>query len=357
MLLCARDQYGRFLADDGKLRFRRGLVGDQAVDLLPVGKLDDRFLPEFAAVAEHDAFFRALDHSRLDLRLAVDRGAGAGMAQHAVRADQRNIRAQRPQRSERPHADAGQARRADLSAEGVDRIVAVCEQRRDLGRVRHDRQPVPQGEQARRAKVPVAVHLDHTYSFELLMQALRAGFGSVMYDGSREKTSEENIRKSAEIVRIAHGMGVGVECELGSVGGLTDSNGKVDQMVYTEPEEAKSFVDQTGTDFLAVSIGTCHGVYKATPKLDIPRLREIRKTVSVPLVLHGGSGLSDGDFRNTVAGGISKINVFTDVILAAKRAIAEHPDAGYTDLNLLAEDAMVEATVRKLELFGGCGKG
>ncbi len=89
----------------------------------------------------------------------------------------------------------------------------------------------------------------------------------------------------------------------------------------------------------------------------IPRLREIRKTVSVPLVLHGGSGLSDDDFRNTVAGGISKINVFTDVILAAKRAIAEHPDAGYTDLNLLAEDAMVEATVRKLELFGGCGKG
>lgn len=212
-------------------------------------------------------------------------------------------------------------------------------------------------EQARRAKVPVAVHLDHTYNFELLMQALRAGFGSVMYDGSREKTSEENIRKSAEIVRIAHGMGVGVECELGSVGGLTDSNGKVDQMVYTEPEEAKSFVDQTGTDFLAVSIGTCHGVYKATPKLDIPRLHEIRKTVSVPLVLHGGSGLSDDDFRNTVAGGISKINVFTDVILAAKRAIAEHPDAGYTDLNLLAEDAMVEAAVRKLELFGGCGKG
>ena len=153
------------------------------------------------------------------------------------------------------------------------------------------------------------------------MQALRAGFGSVMYDGSREKTSEENIRKSAEIVRIAHGMGVGVECELGSVGGLTDSNGKVDQMVYTEPEEAQCFVDQTGTDFLAVSIGTCHGVYQATPKLDIPRLREIRKTVSVPLVLHGGSGLSDDDFRNTVAGGISKINVFTDVILAAKRAI------------------------------------
>ncbi|MFR5760511.1 MAG: class II fructose-bisphosphate aldolase [Oscillospiraceae bacterium] len=172
------------------------------------------------------------------------------------------------------------------------------------------------------AKSPSPSIWIHTYSFELLMQALRAGFGSVMYDGSREKTSEENIRKSAEIVRIAHGMGVGVECELGSVGGLTDSNGKVDQMVYTEPEEAKSFVDQTGTDFLAVSIGTCHGVYKATPKLDIPRLREIRKTVPVPLVLHGGSGLSDDDFRNTVAGGISKINVFTDVILAAKRAIA-----------------------------------
>lgn len=211
-------------------------------------------------------------------------------------------------------------------------------------------------EQARRAKVPVAIHLDHTYHFETLMQALRAGFGSIMYDGSRLGDHRQNIKNSAEIVRIAHAMGVGVECELGSVGGLEDENGKADAVIYTEPKDAKDFIDQTGADFLAVSIGTQHGVYKATPKLDIPRLKDIRKTVDVPLVLHGGSGLSDDDFRNTIAGGISKINVYTDVILAAKKAIADNPDAIYTDLNQLAENAMREATIVKLKLFGGEGK-
>ena len=97
-------------------------------------------------------------------------------------------------------------------------------------------------------------------------------------------------------------------------------------------------------------------MYKATPKLDIPRLKEIRKTVDVPLVLHGGSGLSDDDFRNSIAGGISKINVYTDVILAAKKAVADNPDAAYTDLCQLAEGAMREATIAKLKLFGGEGR-
>ena len=211
-------------------------------------------------------------------------------------------------------------------------------------------------ERARQAKVPVAVHLDHTYYFETLMQALRAGFGSVMYDGSRLPDHRDNVRASAEIAKIAHGMGVGVECELGSVGGLSDESGKEDAVIYTEPKDAREFIEQTGADFLAVSIGTQHGVYKATPKLDIPRLEAIRRAVGVPLVLHGGSGLSDDDFHNTIAGGISKINVYTDVILAAKKAIADHPEAGYTDLNRYAEDAMREATLKKLTLFGSAGK-
>ena len=210
-------------------------------------------------------------------------------------------------------------------------------------------------EQARRAKVPVAVHLDHTYHFETLMQALRAGFGSIMYDGSRLEDHRENVKNSAEIVRIAHAMGVCVECELGSVGGLEDENGKEDAVIYTEPRDAKEFVEQTDADFLAVSIGTQHGVYKATPRLDIPRLKEIRDTVDVPLVLHGGSGLSDDDFRNSIAGGISKINVYTDIVLAAKQAITGNPDAAYVDLGLLAEKAMREATVAKLKLFGCAG--
>ena len=211
-------------------------------------------------------------------------------------------------------------------------------------------------EQAKRAKVPVAIHLDHTYHFDTLMKALRCGFGSIMYDGSRLGDHRENIKNSAEIVKIAHAMGVGVECELGSVGGLEDENGKEDAMIYTEPADAKDFIDQTGADFLAVSIGTQHGVYKATPKLDIPRLKQIRATVDTPLVLHGGSGLSDDDFRNSIAGGISKINVYTDIILAAKKAVADNPDAIYTDINQLAEKAMREATIVKLKLFGGEGR-
>lgn len=208
---------------------------------------------------------------------------------------------------------------------------------------------------ARRARVPVAVHLDHTYHFNTLMQALRAGFGSIMYDGSRE-SHEDNLQHSAAIARIAHGMGVGLECELGSVSGLSDEAGHEDKMVYTEPSEAAAFLERTGADFLAVSIGTVHGVYKAEPHLDIPRLKQIRAAVDAPLVLHGGSGLSDADFQNTIAGGIAKINVFTDVILAAKRALTEHPEASYNDGICLAREAMKEATLEKLRVFGSAGK-
>ena len=125
-------------------------------------------------------------------------------------------------------------------------------------------------------------------------------------------------------------------------------------------EEAKESLvkmkERTGADFLAVSIGTQHGVYKAEPHLDIPRLQEIRAAVDAPLVLHGGSGLSDEDFRNTISGGIAKINVYTDIILAGKRALAEHPDASYTDGLCLAREAMKEATVKKLRVFGSAGK-
>lgn len=211
-------------------------------------------------------------------------------------------------------------------------------------------------EQARRAKVPVAVHLDHGYSFDIIMQALQAGCGSVMYDGTREENHGDNVKNSAELAKICHAMGVGLECELGSVGGLSDETGHEDETAYTDPAEAKAFVEQTGADFLAVSIGTQHGVYKAEPKLDLNRLAEIRAAVDIPLVLHGGSGLSDDDFRNTVAGGIRKVNVFTDVILTAKAAIHADNDESYGDALLRAEAAMKEAVIAKLHLFGSKGK-
>lgn len=210
-------------------------------------------------------------------------------------------------------------------------------------------------EAARSARVPVAVHLDHTYHFETIMRALRCGFGSVMYDGSRT-TYEENVRISAEIARVAHAMGVGLECELGCVGGLADGDSQVDENIYTDPDMASSFVELTKTDFLAVSIGTLHGVYAAKPRLDIERLAAIRRKVEVPLVLHGGSGLSDSDFRATITGGINKVNVYTDIILAAKQAMADNMELGYSDILQATERAMCEEVKKKLIIFDSRNK-
>jgi len=211
-------------------------------------------------------------------------------------------------------------------------------------------------EQAKKAKVPVAVHLDHTYKFDILMRALKSGCGSVMYDGTREACHADNVRKSAELAKIAHAMGAGLECELGSVGGLSDETGREDETAYTDPKDAKEFVEQTNCDFLAVSIGTQHGVYKSAPKLDLNRLAEIRSTVDIPLVLHGGSGLTDDDFRNVIKGGITKVNVFTDIILAAKQAMHSDPARSYLDSLKAAEEAMTKAAIDKIRVFGSEGR-
>jgi len=209
---------------------------------------------------------------------------------------------------------------------------------------------------ARNSKVPVAIHLDHSYSFDVLMKALAAGFGSIMFDGSR-LSYEENIRISADIARIAHPMGVDLECELGKVGGLDEGGGVKGANIYTDPAQAAEFAEKTGADFLAVSIGTTHGVYAETPKLDLGRLAEIRATVSIPLVLHGGSGLSDDDFRNCIKGGVSKINIYTDVITAAINTIRdEGGKLNYTEINRRAQDAMYDVTVNKLKLFGSVNR-
>ena len=203
---------------------------------------------------------------------------------------------------------------------------------------------------ARNARIPVAVHLDHSYSFNVIMKALSAGFGSVMFDGSL-LAYEENIRVSADIARIARPMGAGLECELGKVGCL-DEGGVKGKNVYTNPAQASEFVEKTGADFLAISIGTIHGTYAETPRLDLELLAKIRRTIPTPLVLHGGSGLSDDDFKNCIKGGISKINIYTDVITAALNTVRE--ECGkylYTDINRKAEEAMYNVTVNKLKLF------
>lgn len=215
-------------------------------------------------------------------------------------------------------------------------------------------------EAARRATVPVVVHYDHGVTFERCIEALKLGFSSVMFDGSADSL-EENLKNTAEMVRIAHAMGATVEGEIGHVGQADTADNEAIDM-YTTKEEAISFVEKTGVDALAVAIGTAHGAYKSKPRLDIERLSQIRGALDTPLVLHGGSGLSDDDFKNTIKNGIAKVNIFTDLCIAGERAMKEHAGDGEKGMYgyLLARNAKVEAmkqaVMEKMKLFGSVNK-
>ena len=207
---------------------------------------------------------------------------------------------------------------------------------------------------ARRASVPVVVHYDHGLTFERCMEALKLGFSSIMFDSS-VKPYEQNIEETREIVRIAHAFGASVEGEIGHVG---DADEEVSTSRYTTVEEAKQYLADTGVDALAVAIGTAHGAYKTAPQLSFERLREIRSAVDAPLVLHGGSGLKDDDFRQAIADGIAKVNIFTDLCLAGVRAQQEAQEKGldYLQARNLKKDSIAAAVERKIELFGCAGK-
>ncbi len=164
---------------------------------------------------------------------------------------------------------------------------------------------------ARNAKVPVGVHYDHSNSFEQIMTAIKDGFPSVMIDGSY-LPYEENVKITREIVRVAHPMGIDVEAELGYVGRASNEDDYANPSTYTDPDNAVEFVDRTGVDSLAIAIGSAHGNYVSTPKLDLGRLKEIRNKVSVPLVLHGGSGIPDDQIKKAVKLGITKLNIGTE---------------------------------------------
>ncbi len=209
---------------------------------------------------------------------------------------------------------------------------------------------------AKRATVPVVIHFDHGLTFDRCMEALKLGFSSIMFDGSAGDPAK-NIADTREVVRIAHAMGASVEAEIGHVGqASSDDNEATDR--YTTVEEATSFIEATGVDALAIAIGTAHGAYKTKPKLDLERLREIRAATDVPLVLHGGSGLSDDDFRDVIKNGIAKVNIFTDLLLAGSRAMADGFDAGedYLTIRNRKMEMIKNEVIRKLRLFGSCGK-
>ena len=209
---------------------------------------------------------------------------------------------------------------------------------------------------AKRSSVPVVVHYDHGLTFERCMEALQLGFSSIMFDGSAGDY-EKNIADTAEIVRIAHALGATVEGEIGHVGEASSSDNELTDM-YTSPSEAVDFQSATGVDALAVSIGTAHGAYKSKPKLDFDRLSEIHDAVPVPLVLHGGSGLTDDDFRKSISCGISKINIFTDLCTAGNRAVKRAIDEGlsYLDMRNAKVDEIRQEIKKKMELFGSVGR-
>lgn len=174
---------------------------------------------------------------------------------------------------------------------------------------------------AKEAAVPVALHLDHGSSFNLAKRALEAGYSSVMIDGSKE-IFDQNIQLTRQVVETAQKYHVPVEAELGKVGGKEDDL-EAEGDTYTDPEQARIFVEQTGVDSLAVAIGTAHGVYRGEPKLDVGRLREIQAVVDIPLVLHGASGLSDESVKECMQAGICKVNFATELRIAYSDGIKE----------------------------------
>ena len=176
---------------------------------------------------------------------------------------------------------------------------------------------------AKNTHIPVAIHLDHGSSFELASQAYRVGYTSIMIDGSHSDF-ETNIKLTKSVVDMCRASNISVEAELGKVGGKEDDLDGGDNNPYTDPQEAKEFVERTGIDSLAVAIGTAHGLYKGEPKIDLNRLANIKKVVNIPLVLHGGSGIPDEKIKETIKLGICKVNYATELRIAYTKGITNY---------------------------------
>jgi len=213
------------------------------------------------------------------------------------------------------------------------------------------------------SSLPIVLHLDHGMSLNVIQRAVKCGFTSVMFDGSALPYNE-NVEKTKEIGELCHSLGISVEGELGSVGGSEEAllEGEADPDLFTDPDLVQEFVSTTGVDALAIAIGNVHGRYKGDPQLNFELLESIQKQAGIPLVLHGGSGISERDFQRSIRRGISKVNVFTSMAQAAldetKTRLMEVGD-GYHDYpELLSE---VRRSIRMvveehIEIFGSAGK-
>lgn len=210
-------------------------------------------------------------------------------------------------------------------------------------------------------KVPIALHLDHGTDFEQVVKCIRSGFSSVMYDGSK-LSLEDNIAMTRKVLEIARPIGVSVEAELGKIGG-TEDHVHVDERdaMYTDPEEARIFVEQTGVESLAIAIGTAHGQYKGEPHLDFTRLKQIKELVKIPIVLHGSSGVPDETVRKAIELGVCKVNIDTNVREAfvgeMRRIIAK--ELNEIDPRKIlgpAREATVAVIRQKMRVFGSSNR-
>lgn len=210
-----------------------------------------------------------------------------------------------------------------------------------------------------RSPVPVALHLDHGSSYEVCVKAIHYGCSGVMIDGS-SLPYDENVALVKCVVEVAHACGVSVEAELGHVGGGEGNlrgGSEVDTSLFTRPEEAIRFVKDTNIDALAVAIGTVHGVFKGTPEIDLELLKELRSSLDIPLVLHGGTGLTPQDYRNVVEHGINKINFFTGISQAAVDAVKEEIEAKqgylhYHDIVVAGLGRTKQVVKEQIDVFG-----
>jgi fructose-bisphosphate aldolase class II len=219
-------------------------------------------------------------------------------------------------------------------------------------------------ERSHSSSIPIAIHWDHGATYEQILQAIQFGFTSVMIDGSL-KPFEENVAITKKVTDSAHALGVSVEGELGTIGG-NDSYAEAGaaEIIYTDPDDAVTFVEQTGVDSLAVAIGTFHGLYPADlkPELKLDLLKEIKSRVQIPLVLHGGSGNPDDEIRESARIGINKINISSDIKVAYHSKMREvlGNDPKVREPNAIQPaciEAMKVVAAHKIELFGAAGKG
>lgn len=211
---------------------------------------------------------------------------------------------------------------------------------------------------AKKATVPVAVHFDHGMTFEKIKETLEIGFSSVMFDGSHYPL-EENIQKTKEIVELARQYGATIEAEIGRVGGSEDGSEDI-EMLLTSTTEAKRFAEETDVDALAVAIGNAHGMYNGDPDLRLDRLQEINGIVDIPLVLHGGSGISPEDFKQCIQHGVRKINVatatFQNIVSTVNTAVLNTPYSDYFMYHQDVIEAAYENVKNHMLIFGSENK-